>query len=65
MNVRRRNKRSNRWDQGGELPFKDFSFNKSQEIIALERDRLKQISQEMKREEYVNRLRRFGFKVGK
>jgi len=51
MNVR--NKRSNRWDQGGELP---FSFNKSQEIIALERDRLN--SQEMKREEYVNRLRR-------
>ena len=54
MNVQRRN----RWDQGGELP---FSFNKSQEIIALERDRLN--SQEMKREEYVNR--RFGFKVGK
>lgn len=42
-----------------------FTKDKRQQIIALERERLKHISAEQKKVDYVLRLKRYGFKMGK
>lgn len=45
--------------------FADPMAHKRQQIMNLERDRLKHISAEQKKVDYVLRMKRYGFKMGK
>ena len=65
MNVRRRNNQE-RKDLGPAWSQDDPMANsKLEQIMALERDRLVRVSQERKKIDYVLRLKRYGFKMGK
>lgn len=66
MNVRRRNKQE-RKDLGPawSLPQDPMADPKLEQIMALERDRLVRVSRERKKIDYVLRLKRHGFKMGK
>ena len=60
MNVRRRNKQERK-----DLGLVGSQDPKLEQIMALERDRLVRVSQERKKIDYVLRLKRYGFKMGK
>lgn len=64
MNVRRRNKQE-RKDLGPAWSQDPMVDPKLEQIMALERDRLVRVSQERKKIDYVLRLKRYGFKMGK
>ena len=64
MNVRRRNKQE-RKDLGPAWSQDPMADPKLEQIMALERDRLVRVSQERKKVDYVLRLKRYGFKMGK
>ena len=53
------------FDKGQPLKPGATTMDKSQEIIALERERLVRVSQEHKKVDYVLRMKRYGFKMGK
>lgn len=67
MSVRRRNKRLQQESKINHIPtmFADPMAHKRQQIMNLERDRLKHISAEQKKVDYVLRMKRYGFKMGK